>query len=168
MHWPAVYSQTIKTCTLRMCTGALFQPVPPSLSLSTLISVWSTKWAEQPCISATISNSTYTHFKYWWSLQMMRHQCLECSWSPLDSHTWVSFKDLLAVTWGFLVKPASPWIQMVIEKPLTADKSSSIMSKPDTDQLFFSSFNWKLLLIRAWIQSKGWIEGEFLFKSCIL
>ncbi len=103
VHWPAVYSQTIKTCTLRMCTGALFQPVPPSLSLSLqpwfqfdLLSGPSSPASPQRSATApTLISNIDDRFK-WWDISAW-----SASWSPLDSHTWVSLKDLLAVNMGF-------------------------------------------------------------------
>lgn len=99
VHWPAVYSQTIKTS--EDVYWSLFSTCPTfSLSLSSfqfdLLSCLGTSASPQRLATAPpLITNIDDHFKWWdvsdWS----------ASSSPLDSHAQVGLKDSLAVNVGF-------------------------------------------------------------------
>lgn len=99
VHWPAVYSQTIKTWPLRMCTRAFFSACPslfqPWFQFDLLSGPGSPASPQRSATAPPLITNIDVCFK-WWDVSAW-----SASWSPLDSHTQVSLKDLLAVNVGF-------------------------------------------------------------------
>lgn len=138
VHWPAVYSQTIKTS--EDVHWSLFSTCPtlslPSFQFDLLSGPGTPASRQRSATAPPLITNIDDHFK-WWDVSAW-----SASWSPLDSHTRVGLKDLLAVSVEF------PSQACITVNPDGYRESPSLQIKAHPLwaawhwSTFFSSFNW--------------------------